>query len=72
MPNLAVYRTAEAWARAHQKRFERDYPGQYLLINAREFAYVVAPTFKEAVELYHEKYDPIPFAGWTMLGIQLK
>ncbi len=69
MPDLALYRPAEAWVAENRERLEREFPGQYLYMNARTLQYIIAPTHSDAA---NKHYGPVPFEGFAILGITLK
>lgn len=71
MPDLALYRPAEEWVDKHRTMLEAAHAGEYLYMNARTLEYMTAPTYKEASIAFYDKFGPIPFEGWTILGIQL-
>lgn len=69
MPDLALYRAAEAWFETRREELTREHPGEYFLMNVRTMIFYIAPTHNEAAD---KLYGPVPFEGFALFGIQLK
>lgn len=69
MPDMKVYARAEAWVAEHREALERDFPGQYLYMDARTLLYVIAPSHNEASKVWS---GPLPFEGRAVFGVTIK
>jgi len=67
-----LFGEADKWLKRNKMILEREYAGQYVLVNALNQAGVAAENFDKASALYAapEKYGPAPPEGRHFLGKQ--
>ena len=65
-----LFGEADKWLKRNKMILEREYAGQYVLVNAHNQAGVAAENFDKAGALYVKEYGPSPAEGRHFLGKQ--